>query len=95
VAPPRPPVKGGATAGIGRRAYSPNPRFGSRLAAVGFGGAVAHRGVCWSVRGCPPCRVERWEPVGWHGETVARRVISDDRDGPGMCMSLFRGWCSA
>jgi hypothetical protein len=44
VAPPRPPVKGGATAGIGRRAYSPNPRFGLRLAAVGFGGACGPPG---------------------------------------------------
>jgi hypothetical protein len=76
VAPPMPPVKGGVTAGIGRRTHSPNPRFGLRLAAVGFGGAVAHRGLYWSVRECPPCRVERWEPVGWHrGDSRAARDL--------------------
>lgn len=75
-----PPVKGGATAGIGRRTDSPNPRFGLWLVAVGFGGVVAHRGLCWSDRECPRCRAERWELAGWHrGDICAARDLRRSR----------------
>jgi hypothetical protein len=87
------PVKGSATAGIGRRTHPPTPSFGLRpLDSVG----PWPTGVCaGQSAGVRHVGRNAGSQLGGIGGTSARRVISDDRGDPGICMSSPEGRCSA